>query len=292
MDQVECAARILVRAFGYGRAWDTRHTHGEDRWEPATEVTVELSLGGQIEEDEPSAASDGLPVCRETETLQRAGESVSAWMGRHDAQTLTREQCRARAKLTPEQKKSLWAWELANPLHKGQQHNPRRPREFEHWKRTRSGPGVQVVRPLHTMDQCAIEALVGIPKPLQSTLLIYALQDGRYWPTVERYACASLPHAAHAGVPEGMFRLLTDPSKRLRAKELRMRETEWDAMSCPALRLFESWIERAANTFLQQLDKAAPVAGTQGNGHLSETWWRPVDQCADVRGGSPASSRA
>jgi hypothetical protein len=281
-----------VRAFGYGRAWDTRLTHGEDRWQPASEVTADLSLGGYMEEEEPSAVSDGLPVCRETETLQRAGESVSAWLGRSDAQTLTPEQRRARAKLSPAQMESLWAWERANPLHKGQQRNPRRPREFEHWKRTRSGQGVQVVRPLHTMDQCAIEALAGIAKPLQSTLLLYALQDGRYWLTVERHARAMLPSEAHAGIPEGMFRLLTDPPKRARAKALKMRETEWDAMSRPALHLFESWIERAAETFMQQLDKPPPITGSQGNGHRAETWWRPIEPSAVVRGGPPASRTA
>lgn len=295
MDKVECAARILARAFGYGRAWETRYTFGEDQWRPSSDsATAEVALSGQVAEDEPSAVSDGLPVCRETETLQRASDSVSVWLGRPDAEprTLTPEQRRERAKLTPERLEALWAWESANPLAKGQRSNPHRPREFEHWQRTRVGPGVQVIRPKHSMHQCALEALAGIPKPLQSTLLLYALQDGRFWPTIERYARATLPQTAHDGIGEGMYRLLKEPSKKARAQELRMRESTWAAMSDPALRLFESWVERAADAFLLQLDRPAPIAGSHGSGHRAETWWRPVEPSAAVRGGPPASPRA
>lgn len=276
MDRIECASRILARAFGYGRAWEARIMYGEGGWQPSgVERTAEVSLGGAMEDDEPSAITDGLPICRETETLQRAGESVSEWLGRPNATNLTPAQRRARAKLTPEQMADLWAWERANPLHKGQQHNPRRPREFEHWKRTRSGAGVRVVRPLHAMDQCALEALAGIPRPLQATLLLYALTDGRHWPTVERHARAVLPVEAHPGIAEGMYRLLKDPAKRQRSRELKMRETDWDAMSLPALRLFESWLDRAAARFMDQLDRPPPVTGGHTDGHRAETWWRP-----------------
>ena len=295
MDRVECAGRALARAFGYGCAWDTRHTSGADAWSPMGEAKPRgVRITGTLEDDDASAASDGLPVCRETETLHRAGDSVSAWLGKPDGDPrfLTPEQRRARAKLTPDERASLWDWERANPLTAGQQHNPRRPRELEHWKRTRAGAGVQVVRPLHDMDQCALEALAGISNPLQSILLLSALQDGRYWPTVELFARAVLPNHSHKGIPEGMYRMLTAPAKRSRAKSLGMRETDWDDMSRPALRLFESWLERAADAFLARLDKPLPTAGSQGNGQPSETWWRPPPVSADVRGGPSTSPRA
>jgi hypothetical protein len=278
MDKVDLAARILARAFGYGRAWDTRYTYGDDEWLPSPEATTaEVVLGDSLEEVEPCAVSDGLSVCRETETLQRARDSVSAWLGREDAQAadLTREQVKARATLTDAQMRALWTWERAHPLTRRNDRSPYRPREFEHWKRTRAGRGVQVVRPMHGMNQCALEALAGIERPLQATLLVYALQDGSQWPTVERYARAVLPKSAHKGIPEGMYRLLKEPSKRTRAKELRMRVIEWDAMSAPALGLFESWVERAAGLFLQQLERQPRVAGSQSSGHRTETWWRP-----------------
>lgn len=276
MDKVETAARILARAHGYGRAWDTQYTYGEDRWRPSADTTTaEVTVGGDLEDEESPAITDGLPICKETETLQRASESVSTWLGRQNATELTPEQRKARASLTETQREALWAWERANPLAEGQKANPYRPKEFEHWKRTRSGRGVRVVRPIHSMDQCALEALVGIPKPLQATLLVYALQDARHWETVERYARAVLPEAAHRGIPEGMYRLLKEPSKRTRAKELRMRETEWDSMSRPALRLFEAWVERASTQFLQQLERQPRPSGSHGNGHRTETWWRP-----------------
>lgn len=303
MDNIENAGRVLARGFGYGKSWDARYTFGQENWRPSVEVTAEVSLGGTWEEDESSAASDGLPVCRETETVQRAGESVSAWLGRPDAdpRNLTREQHLARAKLSPDEQQTLWAWELANPLNHGQRRNPYRTRELEHWQRTKSGPGVQIVRPMHAMDQCALEALAGIAKPLQSILLLHATNDDRYWPIIERYARAVLPPEAHDGIAEGMFRLLKDPAKKTRAKELRMRVTDWDAMSRPALRLFESWLASASNTFAQQLTRPDPITGTQGNAHRSETWWRPPQTPAPVRlielsaldrGGPPVSPTA
>ncbi len=295
MDRVECACRALARAFGYGCAWDTRHTSGTDAWSPMGEAKPRgVRITGTLDENDNSAASDGLPVCRETETLHRAGDSVSTWLGKPDAdpRLLTPEQRRARAKLTAAECESLWSWERANPLTAGQQNNPRRPRELEHWKRTRAGLGVQVVRPLHNMDQCALEALAGIPNPLQSILLLSALQEGRYWPTVELYARAALPNGAHKGIPEGMYRLLTSPPKRTRAKSLGMRETVWDDMSRPALRLFESWLDRAADAFLIGLERPAPITGSQGSGQPTETWWRPPAVSAAVRGGPSTSPRA
>jgi hypothetical protein len=67
MDKVETAARVLARAFGYGRAWDTQYTYGEDQWQPSPEeTTAEVALDGSLEGDELCAISDGLPVCRET----------------------------------------------------------------------------------------------------------------------------------------------------------------------------------------------------------------------------------
>lgn len=294
MDRVECAGRALARAFGYGCAWDTRHTSGADAWSPKGEAEpCGVRFTGTLEDDDASAASDGLPLCRETETLHRAGDSVSTWLGKQNAapNRLTPDQRRARAKLTPAERASLWAWERANPLTDGDDRDPRRPREFEHWKRTRAGAGVQVVRPLHNMDQCALEALASIPNPLQSVLLLFALQDGRYWSTVELYARAALPTSWHKGIPEGMFRLLTSPAKRTRAKALGMRETDWDDMSRPALMLFESWLERAADAFLMELERPAPITGSQGNGQPSEAWWRQPDMSAPVRGGPSTSPR-
>lgn len=259
MDNVECAGRILARAFGCGRTWDTKYTWGGDHWGSSGEEPSKMSLGGCVENDDSSPVSDGLTACRETETLERAGDSVSGWLGREGAHqyTLSPEQRRARVKLTREEMESLWAWERQNQLNVGQRNNPRRPRELEHWKRTRSGGGVRVVRPIHAMDQDALEALSCIPTPLQDILLLYALQDYSYWPNVERYARAALPPNAHAGIEEGMYRLLKYPPKRARAKEWQLRESEWDAMSRPALQLFESWIARAADKFLQQLERPA-----------------------------------
>ena len=278
MDKLECAGRTLARALGYGSAWNAPHAVGEAAWKPAGEARpVGVSLGGVREAEADSAIDDGLPVCRETETLERASGSVSAWLGRPDTlpRNLTADQRRERAKRSTERMHELWAWEIANPVTRGQTNNPRRPREYEHWKRTKSGAGVQVVRPLHRMNQCALEALAGLPTPLQATLQLYATGDARQWPVVERYARACLQVAHHAGIAEGMFRLLTHPTARTRAKALRMREFEWNAKSLPALRLFESWAARAADAFLLALDSPLPMTGSQGSGHRTETWWRP-----------------
>lgn len=263
MDNAECAARILARAFGYGQAWEAR-------------------LVNVPADDSPALAPDGLAVCHEAKTLERTGDSVSVWLGRQGAQDwqLTPEQRQARATLPPEERERLWAWERANPLAKGQQANPYRPREFDRWV---SAKAVQIMRPLNAMDTCALEALAGIPKPLQATLLLYALQDGRHWPTVETYARATLPASAHVGIPEGMFRLLVGRSVDSRARALKMRRADYVEMTTPALHLFEDWLQRASETFLAALDRPPPPAGSQGNAHTTQEWLRPPEMPAPVR---------
>jgi len=174
MEKVEAAARIIARAFGHGCAWDTRVTHGEDAWQPTkVDRTPTVRLGAHVEDEPPSAVSDSLPVCRETEALERASDSASGWLGRRDADpsSLSPEQRRARSRTPLALQEAAWEWERANPLCKGQQANPHRPREFEHWNRTRAGAGVQVVRPLHAFPESAMAALTGIAKPMRSALL-------------------------------------------------------------------------------------------------------------------------
>lgn len=289
MDNLEIAGRMLAHAFGYGTAWQARYVQSAGEWAPVRESRpAGVSLGGQLEEDAGSAIADGLPICRESETLERASDSVSAWLGRQDAHDPSPNQRRERAKLGPEKCAELWAWELANPLSKGQSANPYRPREYDHWKRTRSGAGVQVVRPMHQMHQCSLEALAGIPKPLQATLMLYATGDAAHYATAARFAHACLPLCDTEAMAEGMFRLLTCPSKRARSKERRMRESDWDEWSRPAFQLFQSWAQRAADAFLAALDKPPPTAGSQADGRRAETWWRP--SVAD-RGGPPTSPK-
>lgn len=288
MDKVEQVARILARTFGYGTAWEAHVTSGADTWMPEAEgMPAAVRLTGSLEDDAQATVSDGLPVCRETETVERAGDSVSAWIGRQNAPEhfLTATQRRARAKLTPERCAELWAWEAANPLNLGQRGNPHSPREFEHWQRTQHGAGVHVARPQVRLNESALVALAALAKPLQATLLLYALGEERHWTTAQRYARACLPGVADDDIAEGMLRLLTEPSKRQRAKERTMRETEWDTRSLPALRLFESWLERAAAGFMQRLEGPEPITGSQGDGLPAETWWHPERLSADVRGG-------
>lgn len=259
MDSVERASRILARAYGYGSAWEARISFDDearDTWLPLGEETpAQLRIDGQVDDEAASAISDALPVFVESETLERAGDSVSVWIGRPNAplRSLSRSQRTARSKLTPEQCAELWEWEAANPLNAGQRDNPRRPREHDHWKRTRYRRGVQIIRPRHRIDICALGALAGLPKPLQAMLLLYATGDPAQWAIVQRFARARLPEVADDALSEGMYRLLVNPAKKARAKELRMRETEWDAHSRPALQIYIEWLDCAANLFLGRL---------------------------------------
>jgi hypothetical protein len=99
-------------------------------------------------------------------------------------------------------------------------------------------------------------ALAGLDKPLQAILQVYALTDGRHWPTVERYARAALPKSAHAGIAEAMFRVLVHASHRDSAKRLRMRETDYKDMIRPALALFDRWLWLAADEFIARYGDA------------------------------------
>lgn len=295
MDKVECAGRILARALGYGRPWSADIDSGSSNWRPVGEATPSaIVISAMLDDDPEPSTGDDLPVCRESETTERAGDSVSAFIGRRGTREarLTPEQRKARAKLSPDQCEELWGWEQANPLHAGQQGNPRRPRELEHWKRGQSGAGVRVVRPRHRMDTCSLRACAGLPKPLEAILTLYATGDVRQWEVVLRYARACLRGIEDDAIAEGMLRLLTEPAKRTRAKECGMRESAWDRWSIPALRLFDSWLERAADAFLSALERESPMGRSDGDALRSETWWHPHRLSADVRGGPPASPRA
>ncbi len=110
-----------------------------------------------------------------------------------------------------------------------------------------------MVYPRCRLDADALFALAvaDLGGPLKAVLLLYATGDGRYWPTVKRYARACLP--VSRDLDEAAYRLLRHASNKDRAKALRMREADYVAMIRPARDLLEQWLSLASERFLQAL---------------------------------------
>lgn len=223
MDNLECAGRILARAFGYGSSWHPDKNFDMDRpWtRDGGEKTRRVQLGGTFEERIPEAAN-AMPIRKvvrmSSEKRDAPVSGVSEfkkWSGEY------------------------LDWDNAT-------------------KRVRHvvGQRATAVTPKVGPRDRAMIALAGIDKPLQSILMVYSLMDGRHWPTVQRYARAALPNADHTGIDEAMFRILRKGSDESRAKHYKMRRIDYVAMIQPAERLLESWLERASAEYLVRYGNA------------------------------------
>lgn len=225
----EKAAHILALGFGYGSCW-TRD------YEFAKPTTWRAGAAG--DESSP-AATNGLHIARETETLELASRAIHP-----------------KEKKQPEWVKTLSASERAKALAWSAEHSlsiesngARRVREFEHWKTITSKVCVPHVR--SGADVSAALAMAHLPGPLLPLLLLYALEDRRQVEAVLRYACAC--GARPEIVRDALVRLLlpamvprgqAKPSIRMRASEYRKQLHETSAR-------LERWLRDAAAEFLR-----------------------------------------
>lgn len=217
MDNLERAGRILAQAFGHGSSWHADKDFGTARaWNRETGERTRRVKLGGTIEADIPEMGDSLPIRREVRLSSDSREAPINGV---------RELKRWSGERTP-------------------------------WNRQIFGPHATAVTPKVDTSARAMIALAGLDKPLQAILQVYALTDGRHWPTVERYARAALPKSAHAGIAEAMFRVLVHASHRDSAKRLRMRETDYKDMIRPALALFDRWLWRAADEFIARYGDA------------------------------------
>ncbi len=266
MDKLERAGRILARAFGCGDVWNPDREFGKRcDWRQEKDTTPSIRLGGVIRREMPES-DESLSILRETTTVERARDSVTAWLGNENAlpQQLTREQRIARAKYTPEQLAEMWEWEARNPLTAGvRRTSANKPRELEKWaseripwKRNYVGGVATAIYPKVSPCEQALIALAGLPKPLQSILLMYALERGEHWPIIETCARSVLPASAHRGIMEAMYRILRKSSDAERARRYHMRRSDYVAAVRPAHALLEQWLRHAADSFAGRFEIA------------------------------------
>lgn len=128
--------------------------------------------------------------------------------------------------------------------------------------------GGSVVLPRHRSHAEAAAALsfAKLPGPLAPLLLLYACEDLRQWPKVERFALACYPHPDAVG--DAMQRILWRTQGRFspmprdhRAKQLGVRAATFRQRTRRAEAMLREWLDRAAWAFLFALMDD----GTEGN---------------------------
>jgi len=223
----ERAAHILAQGFGYGSCWERNFKFSKPTaWR-----------AGDAGDESTPAATAGLHVNRETETLELASRAIHP-----------------DAKKQPKWVRELPEAERAEALAWSEQHRLHGIGEFERWKT--ATPSVCVPHVRSGSEVAAALAMSRMPGPLRPLLLLYALQDETQGEVVLRYACAcgARPEIAR----DALVRVLS-PGRipRGQAKpSLRMRRSEYSKQLRAIQARLEQWLHRAATEFLRAYGQA------------------------------------
>lgn len=302
IDPATQGVQLLARAYGYGQSWDRtegRLAIGGVSWEPTD------ARSGAGDEANP-AASAGITLARETETLLLAGKAVNP---------KDKRQNQLMQRAPPAQRAEALAWSEQNDLKDvNGKTSPYRVREFEHWKQ--SG-GVMFV-PTVPSSQKTLRALsrAKLAGPLRHMLLFAATHDLQHWAKVVPFAVAS-GHPAWAC--EEVAREFCGAKRTVRegAKDAGVRAEDWSREVRRARAWLDGWMERAGARLLAgrgeygvlvedsvylPTDSATSALGrhvrdpaTSNHGDLTgitaERWWRPQRQGLDRFGREPGTCR-
>ena len=152
------------------------------------------------------------------------------------------------------------------------------------WSRAGGVAALPSFRP----DHDAVAAMSHVEAVPAALLRVYALQAWHDWPLVERAALVVITgKASREAVCDAMGRILwrvAAVSQDERAKQLRMRASDYRALTRDAGRLLWRWLNRAASQLL------AAMKGTGESNHRTrsdpcgsraETWWHPERKWTD-----------
>jgi hypothetical protein len=144
-----------------------------------------------------------------------------------------------------------------------------RVRRLHRWSIARRTVAIPFHRPCH--DASGALAFAKLPGPLAPILLLYASEDLRQWPTVERFALACLPCIRSEAIGDAMRRILwgsrgqySPPPQDARARSLGVRAATYRAQTRKAESLLRRWLDRAAWGFLLALNDGE-AEGTAGH---------------------------
>lgn len=246
-DPATRGVQLLAQAYGAGQSFDragARYVLSSTGWEPTDPRT------GEGDESRP-AASPGLSLVRETETLLRASRAINE---------KDREQKRLLARATSAVVEEARRWSDAHSLRKPGRGNPYRVTEFDTWTRAE---GIAFV-PMNPSGAKVVRALsrAGLTGPFPHLLLFAATHELSHWRKVEPFliACGHPAWACDVVALEffGLDRTIADGAKAAGVRaETYLRERD------RARRRVDGWLERAAPRIAERLHESGSLVGEE-----------------------------
>lgn len=288
-DAVTRGIQLLAQAYGAGQSYDrtgARFVLSSSGWDP-TDTQI-----GEGDGSRP-AASSGLSLVRETETLLRAGRAINE-KDREQKRLLTR------APAAEVEKARLWS--ESHSLRKRGRGTPYPVTEFDTWTRA---PGVLFV-PVNPSGAKVVRALsrAGLTGPFPHLLLFAATHELSHWRKVEPFlvACGHPEWACDVVALEffGLDRTIADG-----AKAAGVRAETYSRERDRARARVDGWLDSAAPRIAERLHESGSLIGEEVyvvdgvvrvldggrpprpsrdpatfnydelSAHKPETWWHP-----------------